>query len=101
MLCLCWLWSLFLIWGDEAWDDGNTNNGDGWKQNNSGLRSGSPSSFWICFSSVSPCFGEMELFLLELEKSRSGQDRSLSVCQKWGNGIKEGTEEWNGESHLQ
>ena len=51
----------FAIWGDEAWDDGNTNNGDGWKQIGSGLRSGSPSS-------VSPCFGEQSQFLLELEQ---------------------------------
>ena len=47
----------FSIWGDETWDDGNTKNGDGWKQIDYGLRSGSPSFFWICSSSVSPCFG--------------------------------------------
>ena len=82
------------ISGDEEWDDGNTNNGDGWKQIGSGLRSGSPSS-------VSPCFGEQSQFLLELEQSRSGPDRSRSVCQKWGNGIKEGTEGRDGGSHPQ
>ena len=27
----------FSIRGDEAWDDGNTNNDDGWKQIGSGL----------------------------------------------------------------
>ena len=91
----------FAIWGDEAWNDGNKNNGDGWKQIGSGLRSGSPSSFWICSSSVSPCFGEQSQFLLELEQSRSGPDRSRSVCQKWGNGIKEWTEGRDGGSHPQ
>ena len=89
----------FSIWGDEVWDDGNTVSGDGWKQIGSDLRSWSPSSFWICSSSFSPCFGELELFLLELEESRSGPDRFWSVCQKWGNGIKKRTEEWNGGSH--
>ena len=84
----------FAIWGDESRDDGNTNNGDGWKQIGSGLRSGSPSS-------VSPCFGEQSQFLLELEQSRSGPDRSRSVCQKWANGIKEGTEGRDGGSHPQ
>ena len=87
------------IWGGEAWEDGNTNNGDGWKQIGSVLRSGSPSSFWFCSSSVSPLFGEQSQFLLELELSRSGPDRSWSVCQKWGNGIKEGTEDRDGGSH--
>ena len=62
------------------------------KQIGSGLRSGSPSSFWICSSSVSPCFEELKLFLLELEEYGSGPDQSLSVWQKLGNGIKEGTE---------
>ena len=71
------------ILGSEQWDDGNNINGDDWKKIGSGLRSGSPSSFWICSSSVSPCFEELELFLLELEQSRSGPDRSRSVCQKW------------------
>ena len=78
----------FWFLGGEAWDDGNISDNQGWKQIGSGLRSGSPSSFWICSSSVSPCFGELELFILELEESRSGPDRSQSVCQKWGNSIK-------------
>ena len=86
---------------DEVWDDGNISDNQGWKQIGSGLRSGSPSSFWICSSSVSPCFGEQSQFLLELEQSRSGPDRSRSVWQKWRNGIKEGTEGWDGGSHPQ
>ena len=90
----------FSISGDEIWDDGNSISGDRWKQIGSGLRWGSPSSFWICSSSVSPCFEELKLFLLELEESRSGPDWFLSVCQKWGNSIKEGTEGWDGGSHL-
>ena len=90
---------LGLISGDEVWDDGDTISGDGWKQIGSDLRSRYPSSFWICSSSVSPCFGKLELFLLEQEKSRSGLDRYRSVCQKWGNSIKEGTEGWDGRSH--
>ena len=89
----------FSILGSEQWDDGNTVSGDGWKQIGSGMRSRSQSYCWISSSSVSPCFGEMELFLLELKESRSGPDRSRSVCQKWGNGIKEGTEEWDEGSH--
>ena len=42
---------------------------------------------------------ELELFTLELEESGSGPDRSGSVWQKWGNGIKEGPEEWSGGNH--
>ena len=89
----------FSILGSEQWDDGNNINGDGWKQIGSGLRSGSPSLFWICYSSVSPCFGGQSQFLLELEHSKSGPNRSRSVCQKWGNEIKEGTEGWDGGNH--
>ena len=80
----------FLIWWDEAWDDGNTKNGHGWKQIGSGLRSGPESP-----SFVSPCFEELGSFLLEREESRSGLNRSLSVWQKWGNEIKEGAKDWD------
>ena len=60
-----------------------------------------PVPFGSASSSVSPCFGEQSQFLLELEQSRSGPDRSRSVWQKWGNGIKEGTEGRDGGSHPQ
>ena len=63
--------------GTEGRDDSNTTDGDGWNRNRSGLRSESPSS-------ILPNFGELELSLLELEYSGSGQNRSLlgsTVCE--------------------
>ena len=89
----------YSISGDEVWDDGNISDNQGWKQIGSGLRSGSPSSFLICSSSVSPCFGEQSQFLLELEQSRSGPDRSRSGQVVWGDGLRAGTEEGDGWSH--
>ena len=77
----------FLIWGDEAWDDGNTKNWDGWKQIDSGLRSGSPCSYWTCSSFVSPYFGERSQFLLELRNSRSRLDLFCDGCSS-GCGIE-------------
>ena len=47
--------------------------------------------------SVSPCFGEQSQ--LELEKSRSGPDRSRSGQVVWGDGLRAGTEEGDGGSH--
>ena len=61
-----------------------------------GLRSGSPSSFWICSSSISPCFRELELFLLELGSPESRPDRSRSGSTVWGDGLRAGTEEGDG-----
>ena len=89
----------FSISGDEVWDDGNISDNQGWKQIGSGLRSGSTSSFLICSSSISLCFGEQSQFLLELEQSRSGPGRSRLVFKKWGNWIKEDTKGWDDGSH--
>ena len=51
----------FSIWGDEAWDNLNTKNGDRWKQISSGLISGSPSSVSSCFGGTKPVpFGTKE-----------------------------------------
>ena len=54
-----------------------------------------PSSFWICLSIISPGFGEMKLFLLELSFLGSGQDQSQSEYTIWGNGLRAGAEEWD------
>ena len=54
--------------GALAWDNGNTNNGDGWKQIGSSLRLESPSS-------ISSGFEELKLFLLEFDFSGSGPDQ--------------------------
>ena len=89
----------FSISGDEVWDDGNISDNQVWKQIGSGLTLGSPSSFLICSSSVSPFFEEQSQFHLELEQSRSGRDRSRSSQVVWGDGLRTGTEEWNGGSH--
>ena len=89
----------FSISGDEVWDDGNISDNQGWKQIGSGLRSRSPSFCLICYSSVSPCFGEQSQFLLELEQSRSGPDRSRSGQVVWGDDLRAGTEEGDGGSH--
>ena len=86
--------------GTEAWDEGNTENGDGWKQIISGLSSESPSSFSISFSSISQWFKELVLFLLELGSPRSGSEWSWSGSTVWGDGLRAGTEERDGSSHV-
>ena len=50
------------------------------------LRSRSPSS-------ISPCFGELELFLLELGSPGSWTDISWSGFTVWWDGLRAGTEE--------
>ena len=68
-----------------------------------GLRSGSPSSFWIYSSSISPCLGELKLFLLERGSLGSRPDRSSSDPQLRRDGLRAGTKEgdcvlrWNNQ----
>ena len=61
-------WAWFLLLGTDACDNGNTPNNDGWKQIGSSLRSEFPSS-------ISPCFGKLELLLLNLGSPFSEPDR--------------------------
>ena len=74
--------------GTEGWDDENTSDGDGWNQNQSGLWSGPPNSFWIYIIFISSGFEELELFLLEIDSPESAPDLSRSRSTVWGDGLR-------------
>ena len=76
----------------EVWDDGNTNNNDGWKSDWSGVEDG-----WVW---VKDAFGVDQCEKCDPGYYQNDQANPTVWVTKWGDGIRVGSEKWD-DNNLQ